>query len=74
VNVAWAKKTEESCLLLKGSRRLKYFCAECEQGLSVIPKLLKKVSALKTRVSTLEAGLNELKYKHSSPAMDTIDK
>ncbi|KAK7791203.1 hypothetical protein R5R35_009366 [Gryllus longicercus] len=47
--------TEQRCLELKGKRRVKYHCDDCEKGLRVLPELLAKITALQQEIEQLRS-------------------
>lgn len=50
--------TEQRSLQLKGKRRLKFFCDDCEKGLSVLPEVLSVVSSLKAEIKSLRESVS----------------
>lgn len=51
--------TEQRTLQLKGKRRLKFFCDDCEKGLSALPEVLSAVSSLKLEINSLKKTMGK---------------
>nr|CAI5823271.1 unnamed protein product [Callosobruchus analis] len=45
--------SEVKCLQLKSKRKLKYYCEACEEGLSKVPVLIKKVAELRECINSI---------------------
>ena len=61
---------EQRCLQLKSSRRLKFFRTDCENGLKVLPKVLRSITSLRSRISKLE---DQIQHLRSAPTdIDTV--
>lgn len=46
--------SEIKVMELKGSRQLKFFCIDCQNGLKVVPQLIKAVDELRQEIDTLK--------------------
>ncbi|KAK7866250.1 hypothetical protein R5R35_004074 [Gryllus longicercus] len=51
--------TEQRCLELKVSRRVKFYCDDCEKGLQVLPQVLSTLSALKLEINSLRDAFSK---------------
>lgn len=49
--------TELKVMSLRGKRGLRFYCEECELGVKLVPKLIKKLDELQTEVEQLKAQM-----------------
>lgn len=70
VNYVESSASEIRCLSLK-KRKLMLLCEECENGILMIPTLIKRISEMQMEVDTLKQSVN--RNPESTPAYDSED-
>lgn len=63
--------TEIRVMDLKGKRMLKFFCSECQEGLSRVPKMYKIIDKLQSDIESFKCQLDKVSQKNGNHNNDS---